>query len=313
MSSQKILLVCMSISALIGCSENSNEIALQSSVAQTENRAIVKKKVQPTRLPYHAIAPELGIDYGSSYSNTKLPKPVSESENTSIESIGYKKPSKVFHWEADLHNKPLSLLRSTHDISDDINPKSLVDLVAYTSDEISVIESAFPDSVTTTKLESIYDGDTVLLSKINTKSDTDLKFKENGTLKIKLMNIDCPELEQNGGMQAKRKLTELLAVRKHINTEKPVIKLRYRASIKQDEPLMLMTLSFNNQEFSINRSLVYSGYCFAYTQYNQDQLLVSIQQYAQYHKKGIWSQQVRLMAAKEWMMPWDYRAHIAAK
>lgn len=305
MRHQAFFIAVILITMATACSDDSKTTAVSGVMGAQADRSVIQKKpISSNRLPIGAAPiyekPQPKIDYS---------KPLTkELEDFMLdEGVFLRKPSRIFDWEDDIHNKPLSHLKSTYDFNKNIPIKSLTDLVSYSREELNILDKAFPDSINV-DIKSILDGNTILLNKSTVKQNDLLKADKNGDVKISLMNINCPEPTQKGAKYAKDRLIDFTSIPSYIKSDKkPNIKLRLKASLNEDYPLALVTLDFGTHEFSINRSMVYSGSCFTYIQYNQDRLLLSIQEYAEHNKKGIWSQKLSLIATEEWVMPWDYR------
>lgn len=303
MLNRPLLLAAILIPSLMSCSNNNETQAKPRQVGIGSDRPIIQKKQVDSVKSYIGVAPvypepEQKIDYS---------KPISIQEADKKKNAIPPRPSYIFPWENDIRNKPLSYLKYNYDFKSKDYIKIIINLIAYTPEELSVIDNAFPNSESI-EVKSVFDGDTIVLKNSFSEKHPLFKVDENNEIKARLMNIDCPELDQFGGVQAKNILKKMLLLPSDIKGDKlPKIKVRFRDVAQQDNPLIILTLDFGDYEFSINRSLVYSGACFAYTQYNQDQLMLSIQEFSKQNKKGIWSQKGKLMATNEWMMPWVYR------
>lgn len=305
MRHQAFLLTVMLIPIITACSDGKEAQSEIRTIGIKPDRAIVQKKPKTPVESLVGIAPV----YEAPIAQIDYSKPLTKDLEgfTLGKTIPQTKPSRIFGWEDEIHNKPLSHIKAAYDFNESISTESLVDLISYTQDELDILDIAFPNSINI-DVKSIYDGDTILLSKSITKKSDLFKKDKNGDVKVRLMNIDCPEIQQKGGGYAKERLADFLSIPTHVkNDKKPKIKLRFRSTLEQDYPLAIVTIDFGMHEFSINRSMVYSGSCFTYAQYNQDRLLISIEQYANHNKKGIWSKRAALMATEDWIMPWDYR------
>ncbi|MBO6225866.1 MAG: thermonuclease family protein [Psychrobacter sp.] len=299
----------LTITSMFMLSACSNDIEPQS-----EAKVIGMEADRPTLQKKPSSSEELSIGVAPVYVSPVAPidysKPPSTDlkETTPANFLNQIRPSRIFGWEDAIHNKPLSELKTIYDFDKSLSTESLVDLISYTDEELAILDNAFSESIDV-DATSIYDGDTLLLKKSEIKDHDSFKKDKNGNIKARLMNIDCPELEQQGGRYAKNRLADFLSIPSHTkNNKKPKVKLRFRKNSSQDELLVIATLDFGTQEFSLNRSMVYSGSCFAYAQYNQDRLMLSIESYAEYNKKNMWSQRAALMAKEQWIMPWDFRS-----
>lgn len=297
----------VSLSIIVsGCSDKGLSPSKKDSDVITKDESGIQsrpKKTTPSLASYKPVYdnPKPVIDY-SSPENTVNKEP----------EFNFNKSANIFSWEDPLHHKPLSYIKSEYDFDNKISPLSFIDLITYSDDELAVLDNAFPNSISVNDIESVYDGNTINLKKSAKKLDENLTTDKDGNIKIRLMNIDCPELPQKGGNLSKDVLSEFIDIKSHIKGDKkPTIKLRYRITPQQELPLAIVTLDFGSHEFSLNRSMVYSGWCFNYAQYNQDQLMFDMSSYAQQNNKGMWANKAVLLALNEWVMPWDYREHIA--
>lgn len=288
--------------------------------AQNQRPEIVKKinyDVAPdVSAPVYEPAPK-AIDYSSKPSNTDyseeahLKKMNEQLDNVEKQRVVNELLAKQPSWLTELHDKPVDYLKFDVPFNKKISNELLTDTMAYSKQEIAVLNHAFPSAYV--KVTSVYDGDMLTLdSKITKESDI---FKKNkaGAVTVQLMNIDCPELKQEGGKDAKSRLEDLLSIAKNVvkaeegESIEPKLKVRYRKAINLESPLVILTLEFPKYEISVNRSLVYSGHCFTYTNYNQDRMLLNIEQYSKDQKRGLWAKRARLMAEEKWMMPWVFR------
>lgn len=303
MRHKPFLLAIALMPVLIACSDDKASHTKPRQVGIGSDQPIIQKKPANSDVSYVGVAPV----YSEPKQNIDYSQSASIEEITKKRNIMPPRPSYIYPWESDIRNKPLSYIKNGYDFKSKDSIKSIVNLIAYTPEELSILDNAFPNSESI-KIKSVFDGDTIVLNDSFSKKHPSFKADENKEIKARLMNIDCPELEQVGGEQAKSTLKKLLSLPSDIKgDEKPEIKIRFRDTIQPDNPLILLTLDFGDYEFSINRSLVYSGSCFAYTQYNQDQLMLSIQDFSEQNRKGIWDQKIKLMATDDWVMPWVYR------
>lgn len=128
----------------------------------------------------------------------------------------------------------------------------------------------------TGRVVSVHDGDTVTL----------LQGKQQ--IKVRLAQIDAPELDQAFGRKSKQSLSDMV-FKKAIRVEKQSID-QYGRTVG--------TLFINNLD--VNREQVKRGMAWVYRQYLHDQSLLKDENLARQTKKGLWSQSNPLA-------PWDYR------
>lgn len=122
----------------------------------------------------------------------------------------------------------------------------------------------------------IHDGDTMTLL-VNKKP-----------VKIRLANIDAPELRQAYGRRSKEALSNL-CWGKDAQYEKQAID-RYKR--------VVAVVTCDGEE--ANRRQVASGMAWVYRKYNKDASLLVLEQGARLHKTGLW-------AGKEPVPPWEWR------
>ena len=123
-----------------------------------------------------------------------------------------------------------------------------------------------------------------------TDGDTIKVISDNELIKIRLAGIDCPEVKQPWGIEAKTALTDLL-------TNKSI---QYIAQGK-DRYGRVIGKIFSN-EIDINRLLVRQGHCWVYTRYATDKLLFVLQKEAKLRKRGLWS-----LPEEDIVSPWVWR------
>ncbi len=110
----------------------------------------------------------------------------------------------------------------------------------------------------------------------------------NQQIKIRLEGIDCPELTQDYGMQAKQALVAL-CFNKEVRVEKSGID-RYGRT------LALLYVD----DLCVNSELIRLGMAWHYTHYNHDPELAKLESEARAQKVGLWSQH----SPKP---PWEFR------
>lgn len=124
---------------------------------------------------------------------------------------------------------------------------------------------------------NVYDGDTFKL----TKSDGTI-------LKIRLANIDAPELAQAHG-QASRDFLKSMIDQKNVGVD----------ILSKDKYLRSVGVVFLNDQ-NINRMLVAAGHAWHYLKYSKDAELYMIEKKARLNKKGLWQDENPTP-------PWQYR------
>ena len=127
----------------------------------------------------------------------------------------------------------------------------------------SIPLTAFADFVG--RVVGVSDGDTITVLTQNNQS-----------YKVRLANIDAPEMGQPFGKEAKMVLSDFIY-------NKPVY-VKEHAKDRYD--LIIGTVLKGND--NVNRLMVRYGYAWAYRQYLTDNTMISLESYAQQQKIGIW-------------------------
>ncbi|WP_216605171.1 thermonuclease family protein [Pelistega europaea] len=144
----------------------------------------------------------------------------------------------------------------------------LVSLIAYASAWAETLEG---------QVVGVVDGDTIkVLDKMHKQ------------YKIRLDQIDAPELHQPFGQRAKQYLSSLV-YKKKVNIEWHD-KDRYKR--------ILGTVYYQGN--NINYQMVEAGYAWAYTKYLRDGIYKTAQQRAKQQRLGLWRE-------KETIPPWEWR------
>ena len=127
------------------------------------------------------------------------------------------------------------------------------------------------------RVVGVHDGDTVTLLRAGDRQ-----------LKVRLAQIDAPELDQAFGQQSKQSLSEMV-FNKTIKVEKETID-KYGRTVG--------TLFVN--DLDANKEQIKRGMAWVYRKYLHDQSLLSLEEAARQAKAGLW-------ADANPMAPWDYR------
>lgn len=118
------------------------------------------------------------------------------------------------------------------------------------------------------KVVNIPDGDTVVLLD-----------EQNNQTRVRLADVDCPELHQDYGQRAKNYTTELLAGK--------MVALENRGKDKFDRVLGVLYLLPDSM--NVNRKLVQAGMAWRY-KYSKDEELLALQKQAKALGLGLWAQ-----------------------
>ena len=127
------------------------------------------------------------------------------------------------------------------------------------------------------KVVGIQDGDSIVIL-----------TEDNLQLKIRLEGIDCPELYQDFGQNAKQ-ATTALCFNKKVRIKKSGVD-RYGRTLAY---VYVGSLCINNE-------LLRQGMAWHYKEYNHDLALAELEEVAHKKKIGLWSQ-------PEPVSPWDWR------
>jgi endonuclease YncB( thermonuclease family) len=127
------------------------------------------------------------------------------------------------------------------------------------------------------RVVGVHDGDTVTLL-----------MAGNRQIKVRLAQIDAPELDQAFGQQSKQSLSEMV-FNKTIKVEKETID-KYGRTVAT---LLIGDVDANKEQIKL-------GMAWVYRKYLHDQSLLSLEEAARQAKLGLWAD-VNPMA------PWDYR------
>jgi len=138
------------------------------------------------------------------------------------------------------------------------------------------------------RVVKVYDGDTVTIE--TTRGDK---------VRIRLADIDAPELKQRHGIESRDALKKLLA------DDAGAVTVKYRALDKYGRALGTITLDDKtlDDKSTVNDALVRDGHAWAWrergTPTNAD--AAAYEASARHDKRGLW-------AMEQPQAPWDYRA-----
>lgn len=106
--------------------------------------------------------------------------------------------------------------------------------------------------------------------------DTYVLLSQNNKHTVRLLNVDAPELNQNWGLQAHRKVKELI-LGKDVRFE----------TIKKDKyGRELASIYLNGQR--LDSTLIVNGWAWHYVNYNQNENLESLMHLAKENGSGLW-------------------------
>ncbi|MBS83224.1 MAG: nuclease [Gammaproteobacteria bacterium] len=130
------------------------------------------------------------------------------------------------------------------------------------------------------KVIKVIDGDTIVVNHGYSR------------IKIRLLYIDAPELDQEHGVDSKKFLYSLLNNKiVTINTEK---KDRYQRQLSE------IYIYENQIPVFINAKMIKSGNAWVYKNYRNNNYLINLENYAKTNKLGLWSGNLSIK-------PWEFR------
>lgn len=133
----------------------------------------------------------------------------------------------------------------------------------------------------TAKVIEVLDGDTVLVLRGNQK------------IKIRMANIDAPEKAQEGGMESKQSLLDMV-MHKQVQIDSQTV---------DDYGRVVGTISLDGK--NINEEQVRRGMAWEYSNYHSNKTYIALQSEAQAARRGLWNQASPLP-------PWQWRKLHAA-
>ena len=148
---------------------------------------------------------------------------------------------------------------------------------------LPLLFAAIDTDTFTGKVIAVKDGDSIVV----------LRDKEQ--VEIRLRDIDCPELDQAFGRQAKKKTSDLCFGK--------TVTLKATGKDKYDRTLAHVILPSGKE---LNRELVSAGFAWWYRKYSNNKSLEQLEADAKKNKRGLW-------ADKKPVAPWDWRAAQRAK
>ena len=135
----------------------------------------------------------------------------------------------------------------------------------------------------TGKVIAVKDGDSIVV------------LRNQEQIEIRLLDIDCPELAQAFGRQAKKQTSDLCFGKS--------VTVKANGKDRYDRTLAHVILPSGKE---LNRELVKSGLAWWYRKYSDDESLGKLEADAKKSKRGLWT-------AQKPVAPWDWRAAKRAK
>lgn len=123
---------------------------------------------------------------------------------------------------------------------------------------------------------AVMDGDTVMVLHNRQK------------LKVRLANIDAPELEQPYGKESRQALAE------------QVLKKQVRIKRKATDAYGRMIAEVSHGGQSVNEAQLRKGMAWEYSHFHRDQRYVNLSQQARQSRRGLWAQNAEPMEPEKW-------------
>jgi endonuclease YncB( thermonuclease family) len=140
----------------------------------------------------------------------------------------------------------------------------------------------------TYKVTNVIDGDTI---DVKTEASS-LRLNLNlSSFRVRLAGIDCPELAQPYGIQAKLKTSNLC-----LNKQVKIVKMG------RDQYNRILANVFIG-DLSVNNELLRSGYAWHYSYYDHSKYRAKIEAEARINKRGLWADRCPVS-------PWEFRKQL---
>lgn len=134
---------------------------------------------------------------------------------------------------------------------------------------------------------AVMDGDTVMV------------LRDGRKIKLRLVNIDAPEADQDFGRESRQALLDrVLKKQVHVNT---------RAVDSYGR--MIAEISVDGQ--SVNEAQVSSGMAWEYSHFHSSQRFRSLSKQAQQSRRGLWAQAIQPMSPQQWRKTHPAKSHPA--
>lgn len=126
------------------------------------------------------------------------------------------------------------------------------------------------------KVIAVMDGDTVLV------------LRDGKKIKVRLVNIDAPESDQEFGKESREALANMV-LKKQVHINSKAIDSYGR---------MIAEVSLDGQ--SVNEEQVNKGMAWEYSHYHSNKRYLSLNKQAQQAKRGLWSQSAQPVSPEQW-------------
>lgn len=135
---------------------------------------------------------------------------------------------------------------------------------------------------------AISDGDFVVVIDVADGDTVKVRGGEGAVSTVRLSQIDTPEMDQPGGLEAKKALAELVLGKT----------VRLRTSGKDRYNRYIAGIFLEGTD--VNRTLVEQGHAWAYRRYLQDKSLIDLEGRAREFEVGLWNK-------ADPIPPWEWR------
>jgi endonuclease YncB( thermonuclease family) len=126
------------------------------------------------------------------------------------------------------------------------------------------------------KVIAVMDGDTVMV------------LREGKKIKVRLVNIDAPESEQEFGRESRESLANLV-LKKQVQVNTQAVDSYGR---------MIAEISLDGQ--SVNEAQVNNGMAWEYSHYHRNQRYIALNKQAQQARRGLWAKNVQPVSPEKW-------------
>jgi micrococcal nuclease len=132
---------------------------------------------------------------------------------------------------------------------------------------------------------AVMDGDTVLV------------LRDGNKIKVRMANIDAPELAQVHGKESRQALVERVLQKK----------VRIKSQAVDSYGRMIAELSVDGR--SVNEEQLQNGMAWEYSHYHSNKRLLSLTSEAQQAQRGLWGQPVQAIAPEQWRKTHPVKLH----
>jgi len=137
------------------------------------------------------------------------------------------------------------------------------------------------------KVIAVMDGDTMMV------------LRDGKKIKVRLVNIDAPEADQEFGRESRQALADkVLKKQVHVNSQ-----------AVDSYGRMLAEISLDGQ--SVNEAQVDSGMAWEYSHFHRNKRYLSLNKQAQQSRRGLWAQTAQPVSPEQWRKTHLVKSHPA--